>query len=85
MVCTLAYCWTGTSSIVDENTHEPILSILSLIVETAAKLHRDGHNVVLVSSGAVGVGLQRMDIEERPKNLPRVQVLTAYLVQYVLF
>ncbi|OJJ84944.1 glutamate 5-kinase [Aspergillus glaucus CBS 516.65] len=67
----------GTSSIVDEKTHEPILSILSLIVETAAKLHRDGHNVVLVSSGAVGVGLQRMDIEERPKNLPRVQALAA--------
>lgn len=58
----------------DEKTHEPILSILSLIVETAAKLHRDGHNVVLVSSGAVGVGLQRMNIDERPSNLPRVQV-----------
>ncbi|PWY65184.1 glutamate 5-kinase [Aspergillus eucalypticola CBS 122712] len=67
----------GTSSIVDENTHEPILSILTLIVETAAKLHRDGHNVVLVSSGAVGVGLRRMDIEERPKHLPRIQALAA--------
>ena len=64
----------GTSSIVDENTHEPILSILTLIVETAAKLHRDGHNVVIVSSGAVGVGLRRMDINERPKCLPRIQV-----------
>jgi glutamate 5-kinase len=64
----------GTSSIVDENTHEPILSILTLIVETAAKLHRDGHNVVLVSSGAVGVGLRRMDVDERPKHLPRIQV-----------
>jgi glutamate 5-kinase len=67
---------TGTSSIVDENTHEPILSILTLIVETAAKLRRDGHNVVLVSSGAVGVGLRRMDVEDRPKNLPRIQVRT---------
>ncbi|EAW06274.1 glutamate 5-kinase [Aspergillus clavatus NRRL 1] len=67
----------GTSSIVDENTHEPILSILTLIVETAAKLHRDGHNVVLVSSGAVGVGLQRMDVKERPTYLPRVQALAA--------
>ncbi|XHG02823.1 hypothetical protein AWENTII_006149 [Aspergillus wentii] len=67
----------GTSSIVDENTHEPILSILTLIVETAARLHRDGHNVVLVSSGAVGVGLRRMDIDERPKHLPRIQALAA--------
>ncbi|KAL4889111.1 Aspartate/glutamate/uridylate kinase [Aspergillus ambiguus] len=67
----------GTSSIVDENTHEPILSILTLIVETVAKLRRDGHNVVLVSSGAIGVGLRRMDIDERPKSLPRVQALAA--------
>jgi hypothetical protein len=70
----------GTSSIVDENTHEPILSILTLIVETAAKLHRDGHNVVLVSSGAVGVGLRRMDVDERPKHLPRIQVCASFEV-----
>ena len=58
----------------DERTHEPILSILSLIVETVAKLRKNGHKVILVSSGAVGVGLRRMDIDERPKHLPRIQV-----------
>ncbi|KAI9823528.1 MAG: hypothetical protein M1819_001329 [Sarea resinae] len=67
----------GTSSIVDEKTHEPLLSILTSIVETAVKLHKDGHRVVLVSSGAIGVGLRRMDIEKRPKHLPRVQALAA--------
>ncbi|KAJ9226846.1 hypothetical protein DTO027B5_2062 [Paecilomyces variotii] len=67
----------GTSSIVDENSHEPILSILTLIVETAVKLRRDGHRVILVSSGAVGVGLRRMDVEKRPKHLPRIQALAA--------
>lgn len=65
---------TGTSSIVDEKTHEPILPILSLIVDTAIKLKRDGHRVVLVSSGAIGVGLQRMDIAKKPKHLPQKQV-----------
>jgi hypothetical protein len=65
---------TGTSSIVDEKTHEPLLSILSLIVETAVKLHKDGHKVIIVSSGAIGVGLRRMDLDKRPKHLPRVQV-----------
>lgn len=64
----------GTSSIVDERTHEPLLSVLSLIVETAVKLHKDGHKVVIVSSGAIGVGLRRMDVEKRPKHLPRIQV-----------
>ncbi|KAF2019411.1 glutamate 5-kinase [Aaosphaeria arxii CBS 175.79] len=67
----------GTSSIVDEKTHHPLLSILSAIVETAVKLQRDGHRVVLVSSGAIGVGLRRMDIEKRPKHLPQVQALAA--------
>ncbi|KAG9229736.1 Aspartate/glutamate/uridylate kinase [Amylocarpus encephaloides] len=67
----------GTSSIVDEKTHEPLLSILSLIVETAVKLHKDGHKVIIVSSGAIGVGLRRMDIERRPKHLPRIQALAA--------
>ena len=64
----------GTSSIVDERTHEPLLSVLSHIVETTVKLHKDGHKVVIVSSGAIGVGLRRMDVEKRPKHLPRIQV-----------
>ncbi|KAH8588960.1 Aspartate/glutamate/uridylate kinase [Bisporella sp. PMI_857] len=67
----------GTSSIVDEKTLEPLLSILTLIVETAVKLHKDGHKVIIVSSGAVGVGLLRMDLNKRPKHLPRVQALAA--------
>ncbi|KAJ9635872.1 Glutamate 5-kinase [Coniosporium tulheliwenetii] len=67
----------GSSSIVDEKTHEPLLSILTLIVETAVKLHRDGHRVVIVSSGAIAVGLRRMDLGKRPKLLPKVQALAA--------
>lgn len=68
---------TGTSSIVDEKTHQPLLSILSLIVETACKLHADGHRVVIVSSGAIGVGLRQMNLPRRPKHLPKVQALAA--------
>src|SRR4051812_47994669 len=63
----------GTSSIVDEKTHEPLLSVLTLIVETAVKLHKDGHKVIIVSSGAIGVGLRRMDYDKRPKHLPTIQ------------
>jgi glutamate 5-kinase len=64
----------GSSSIVDEKTHQPILSTLSLIVETAVKLRSDGHRVVIVSSGAIAVGLKRMNLPNRPKHLPKVQV-----------
>ncbi|KAK0673926.1 putative glutamate 5-kinase [Cercophora samala] len=67
----------GTSSIVDEKSHEPLLSILTLIVETAVKLRKDGHRVIIVSSGAIGVGLRRMDVEKRPKHLSKLQALAA--------
>ena len=67
----------GSSSIVDELTHEPILSILSIIVETAIRLRRDGHKVVIVSSGAIAVGLQRMEMAKRPKHLAQIQVSIA--------
>jgi len=33
--------------------------------------------VVLVSSGAVGMGMRRMDVEKRPKDLPSIQALAA--------
>ncbi|KAK0629847.1 Aspartate/glutamate/uridylate kinase [Bombardia bombarda] len=64
-------------SIVDEKSHEPLLSILSLIAETAVKLRKEGHKVIIVSSGAIGVGLRRMDVEKRPKHLSKLQALAA--------
>ncbi|EQK98783.1 glutamate 5-kinase [Ophiocordyceps sinensis CO18] len=63
----------GTSSIVDEQTHEPLLPTLTLIVDTAVKLRKNGHRVVIVSSGAIGVGLRRMGIDKRPKHLAQLQ------------
>ena len=62
----------------DEKTHEPLLSNLTLIVETAVKLRKDGHKVIIVSSGAIGVGLQRMDVERRPKHISKLQVSPPY-------
>lgn len=38
------------------------------------KLRAQGHRVVLVSSGAIGVGLRRMDLKERGKGLHQKQV-----------
>jgi glutamate 5-kinase len=64
----------GTSSIVHETTHQPLLSLLSSIVETVVALREDGHKVVLVSSGAIGVGLKRMNLPARPKGLAAKQV-----------
>ncbi|KAF8927089.1 glutamate 5-kinase [Dissophora ornata] len=67
----------GTSSICDEITHFPLLSTLSLIVETILKLKSQGHRVVLVTSGAIGVGLRRLNLPSKPKDLAQVQAIAA--------
>ncbi|KAF8983666.1 hypothetical protein BGZ46_009807 [Entomortierella lignicola] len=67
----------GTSSICDEITHFPLLSTLSLIVETILKLKALGHRVVLVTSGAIGVGLRRLNLASKPKDLAQVQAIAA--------
>ena len=52
----------GTSSILSETTHQPKLSILSSLVETCHALRSRGHKVVLVCSGAIGMGKVRMGL-----------------------
>lgn len=64
----------GTSSIIHPETHQPLLSLLSSIVETICALRAQGHRVVLVSSGAIGVGMKRMGVRERGKGLAGKQV-----------
>ncbi|GLB35569.1 putative glutamate 5-kinase [Lyophyllum shimeji] len=67
----------GTSSIVHETTHQTLLSTLSSLVETVVHLRSQGHKVVLVSSGAIAVGLKRMNLASRPKSLSGKQALAA--------
>ena len=64
----------GTSSIVSESTLQPQLSVLSSIAETICSLRALGHRVVLVSSGAIGMGLKRMGLKKKPKALADKQV-----------
>lgn len=64
----------GTSSICNEVTHFPLLSNLSAIVETVLGLRSLGHRVVLVTSAAVGTGLRRLNMPEKPSSLAARQV-----------
>ncbi|KAI9267917.1 glutamate 5-kinase [Phascolomyces articulosus] len=67
----------GTSSICDEKTHYPLLGNLSRIVETILELKRKGHRIVLVTSAAVGTGLRRLNLNEKPGKLAAVQAIAA--------
>ena len=66
----------GTSSICDEHTYFPKLANLSMLVEAIMELKSLGHRPVLVSSGAVGTGLRRLNFEQKPtKSRAKIQVL----------
>lgn len=53
------------------------LSIMSSLVEQVAHLHRQGHEVILVSSGAVAAGRQKLGITKERKDIPFKQVLAS--------
>jgi len=69
----------GTSSICDEVTHFTKLSTLSQLVETIVELKNKGNDVILVTSGAVGTGLRRLNQATKPKVISKIQVIYTIL------
>ncbi|MEN9248429.1 MAG: glutamate 5-kinase [Gloeomargarita sp. GMQP_bins_120] len=67
----------GTSSLTQGGNGTLNLATLASLVETLARLRREGQRVVLVSSGAVGIGCQRLGLTERPQNLALRQAVAA--------
>jgi glutamate 5-kinase len=67
----------GTSSLTQGQTGQLALSTIASLVETLSQLKQLGHRVVLVSSGAVGVGCARLGIRERPKKIATKQAIAA--------
>jgi glutamate 5-kinase len=66
----------GTSSLTQTKGQIAIATIASL-VETLTHLRSAGHRVVLVSSGAVGVGCARLNLKERPRKIAMKQAVAA--------
>jgi glutamate 5-kinase len=67
----------GTSSLTGGGTGQFALSTLAALVETLCTLRQQGHQVVLVSSGAVGIGCRRLQLSDRPKTLAMKQAVAA--------
>jgi glutamate 5-kinase len=66
----------GTSSLTKPSGHLAI-SVIASLVETLCSLRAAGHQVILVSSGAVGVGCARLNLAERPKTMAMKQAIAA--------
>lgn len=67
----------GTSSLTQVTTGSLSLSTIASLVEVLCTLCTEGHQVVLVSSGAVGVGCARLGLQERPKSMAMKQAVAA--------
>ncbi|MEL7420398.1 MAG: glutamate 5-kinase [Cyanobacteria bacterium J06555_3] len=66
----------GTSSLTQPTGQIAIATIASL-VETLSDLRSQRHRVILVSSGAVGVGCARLNLAERPRKIALKQAVAA--------
>ena len=67
----------GTSSLINPDSSSLNLRALAGLSETVRVLKDAGHDVVLVSSGAVGVGCQRLGLLEKPQEVCKRQALAA--------
>ncbi|MCC6809628.1 MAG: glutamate 5-kinase [Deltaproteobacteria bacterium] len=47
------------------------------VIKDIFELRRAGKSVVLVSSGAIALGMQRLNVKDRPKVIPELQALAA--------
>jgi glutamate 5-kinase len=67
----------GTSSLTQPKTGLLALSTIATLAEILSHLRRQGHQVILVSSGAVGVGCARLGLTERPRTMALKQAVAA--------
>ncbi|MDJ0797195.1 MAG: glutamate 5-kinase [Calothrix sp. MO_167.B12] len=67
----------GTSSLTQPETGQLALSTIATLAETLSDLRRNNYGVILVSSGAVGVGCARLGLTERPKSITIKQAIAA--------
>ncbi|MED7789338.1 glutamate 5-kinase [Francisella sp. 19X1-34] len=66
----------GTSTL----THQTgLLNIYRIekLVRQLADLHNQGFEIILVTSGAVGAGMGKLGLQQRPKTLPEKQAIAA--------
>ena len=66
----------GTSLLTSGTDHLD-LQVMSSLVEQVAQLHRQGSEIVIISSGAIASGRQRLRKVQERKNTPFKQVLAS--------
>ncbi len=65
------------SRVLVQKTGRPDRKRMRRLCEDMAAIRKAGHEVVLVTSGAVGAGMEALGMTERPKQLPDLQMAAA--------
>ena len=66
----------GTSTLV-ENNGKIKEEKIKCLCEKIAKLKNKGHEVILVSSGAIGIGVGKLGLDKKPSDIPSKQAVAA--------
>ena len=65
------------SRVLIQKTGRPDTRRLRALTRELAAIQKAGYEIVLVTSGAVGVGTEALHLEERPADLPDMQMAAA--------
>lgn len=66
----------GTSTLINEDGVVDFVRIAEIVKEIC-RLQNEGKNMVLVTSGAIGVGVLKMELKRKPKNICEKQAAAA--------
>ena len=66
----------GTSTLTRDNGSFNLHN-MDQLARTLSDLHGMGHEIILVSSGAIGVGTGKLGLHERPRELRKKQAVAA--------
>ena len=65
------------SSVVADGDGEPRMEVLSRVCDALCEEHRQGREVIIVSSGAIARGMRVMGLEQRPSSVGELQAASA--------
>jgi glutamate 5-kinase len=65
------------SSVVADGDGEPRMDVLARVCEALAGVHREGGEVILVTSGAIARGMSEMGLTQRPTSIGELQAASA--------
>ena len=67
----------GTSTLAYENTGLLHIRRMKQLCEVLSDIKNAGHEVILVSSGAIGMGMGKLGLDSKPHDLPGKQACAA--------